>query len=243
MWISYLPCPQECIEIKADCVEEVYMHWVDLENRLENSRYLINTSNPIFQILDKVTDINISQAQTLYRARINERIRNGGEGKFNKNELKAPQSEVCKSGRLNPAGVSYLYLSDSKETCVTEVRPWIGSKVEVAEFYPVSNLLIKDLTINDKDDEGIKKLKLVLEENFSKPISSNNTETEYRITQCLAEYIRDYCKNSSGQSYDGIKFSSSTFKGGYNIVIFEPNKMRIGSIIGRAKIENVKIEF
>ncbi|MCM0650035.1 RES family NAD+ phosphorylase [Clostridium swellfunianum] len=242
MWISYIPCPQECIEIKVDCAEEVYRHWEDLENKLKSSRYLINTSNPIFQILDKVTDINISET-TLYRARINEKIRNGGEGKFNKNELKAPPSELCKSGRLNPAGVSYLYLSDSKETCVSEVRPWIGSEVEVAEFYPVSNLLIKDLTINDKDDQGIRNLKLVLGENFSKPISSNNIETEYRITQCLAEYIRDYCKNSNGQSYDGIKFSSSAFQGGYNIVIFEPSKMRIGSIIGRAKIENVIIEF
>ncbi|NLK52763.1 MAG: RES domain-containing protein [Syntrophomonadaceae bacterium] len=43
-------------------------------------------------------------------------------------ELCAPPKEKCSAGRLNPKGVPYLYLADSIDTVISELRPSTGSK-------------------------------------------------------------------------------------------------------------------
>jgi hypothetical protein len=50
-------------------------------------------------------------------------------GPFLPKELMAPPSQKAKDGRINPCGISYLYLSNNVETAIIEVRPWIGQKI------------------------------------------------------------------------------------------------------------------
>jgi hypothetical protein len=39
----------------------------------------------------------------------------------------------AKEGRANPKGIPYLYLASIRETALAEVRPWIGSRISVAQ--------------------------------------------------------------------------------------------------------------
>lgn len=45
-----------------------------------------------------------------------------------------PQSDKAIEGRANPTGIPMLYLATSVETSISEVRPWIGSEISVAQF-------------------------------------------------------------------------------------------------------------
>ena len=49
-------------------------------------------------------------------------------------ERMKPRSDRAREGRGNPAGISMLYLASSVQTAVSEVRPWVGSEVSVAQF-------------------------------------------------------------------------------------------------------------
>ena len=50
-----------------------------------------------------------------------------------------PNSRVA-SGRANSAGIPVLYLATTEQTAISEVRPWVGSKVSLAEFRTVRDL-------------------------------------------------------------------------------------------------------
>lgn len=233
----------QIITIYNDHNTGIFESWNDLKEELKVNRYIIDPNKLIFKVINNISNISISSTDILYRARINEKLKDKEDAYFTEDDLKAPPCEICNAGRLNPSGVSYLYLSDSPETCISEVRPWIGSVVEVGEFCPNHDLLIKDFTKNDNDDDKMKCLKEVLKINFSKPISGNTTQTDYMITQCITEYIKNYCKDADDKSFDGIKYYSSANRGGYNIVIFQPSIIAIKKIIGRAIIDNIRVEF
>lgn len=96
----------------------------------------------------------------LYRARIND-ISNKDLA-FPLSSMGAPPLHLAGHGRLNPKGIPYLYLSSDNVTAVSEVRPWNGCKVTVAEFRLIqkSNLMnfSNKFLINipeEKKDEGL----------------------------------------------------------------------------------------
>ena len=49
-------------------------------------------------------------------------------------EMGAPPSLAAKDGRINPHGISYLYLANSVVTAIAEARPWVGADVSVGYF-------------------------------------------------------------------------------------------------------------
>lgn len=63
-----------------------------------------------------------------------------------------PKPHHAREGRLNPAGISYLYAATDSETAVSEVRPWHSALVSVAQMRvvqllnPISILAQTDLT-------------------------------------------------------------------------------------------------
>ena len=46
----------------------------------------------------------------------------------------APLKDRAREGRANPKGIPYLYMANRKETVMSEVRPWLGSSVSLAQF-------------------------------------------------------------------------------------------------------------
>lgn len=188
--------------------------------------------------IENTPEIFIEKDDKFYRARKNET----GE-KFTDEKLNAPPLKKCNAGRLNPAGVRYLYIADSPKTAIYEVRPWIGVKVEIAECLPKERLILKDLTSNLKEEKKENSYRKIIDENFSKPVSLNNHESDYLITQCIAKYIRDNTTTNDGKKFNGIKYSSSADIDGYNIVIFNPDKVEVINSLDPVIINKIDIDY
>lgn len=44
-------------------------------------------------------------------------------------EMGAPGRGRAGAGRINPEGMPFLYVSESVDTVIAEVRPWLGAKI------------------------------------------------------------------------------------------------------------------
>ncbi|WP_255309226.1 RES domain-containing protein [Gilliamella sp. WF3-4] len=67
----------------------------------------------------------------------------------------SPPKGTSSAGRANPIGISYLYLANNLETCISEVRPNNASSIYVSKFnINCEDMNILDLT-NPKKDTSI----------------------------------------------------------------------------------------
>jgi hypothetical protein len=55
-----------------------------------------------------------------------------------------PRAEKAREGRANAKGIPCLYVSTTKETAMSEVRPWVGALVSVAQFQVARPMTIVD---------------------------------------------------------------------------------------------------
>ncbi|MBV4447452.1 RES family NAD+ phosphorylase [Clostridium tyrobutyricum] len=258
--------PGEIIVISISQFNEL---WDSLKEELMEKRFFLDPQKDVFKYY--ISRLNnpqyLKSDEIYYRSRINDT----GEPFISIcNSLNAPPKDRCNSGRLNGKGIRYLYLSNDIKTSVSEVRPWIGSIVEVAKFKVRNDndtLIIKDFLpmvkksiINSIKNSNIPKnekdsalrnalvenrLKKAISRKFSQPVSGNKSELEYLVTQCITEYIRDYDKTFNGKSYDGIRYASSVNEDGYNILIFNPDKMEPidDELAARVKINKHEIDY
>lgn len=133
---------------------------------------------------------------------------------FNAKDSSAPPAERVSEGRVNPAHIRYLYLSEEEETTIYEVSPNLNDLVSIAKFK-----LLKDVKVFDfaapisLAQFGTPTLFHLIQSMFSKPNKSN--PERYIATQYLAEKIKN-------MGYDGIRFCSSLHQGGINVVLFDP---------------------
>ena len=158
-------------------------------------------------------------------------------------EIMAPSSQKTKDGRINPRGISYLYLSNNIETAVIEVRPWIGQDVSVGCFEIKTKLKCVDTTRDKKGTFfylGKGEPKLTPEEkeeyvwsgvndSFSRPVRSEDESINYIPTQYLSEFFKT-------KGYDGIIYKSALTEKGYNIVLFNPKN----ALLKWAKVFKIK---
>jgi hypothetical protein len=141
-----------------------------------------------------------------------------------------PRANRAREGRVNPVGISVLYLSSNEQTAISEVRPWVGSEISVAQFKVLRNLRAVNLTLGhdkmwiDPRDFGVElpppdaetKEKVVwthIDNAFSRPVTLSDDSADYVPTQILAELFRD-------TGYDAIIYRSQFGKEGYNIALF-----------------------
>ena len=144
-------------------------------------------------------------------------------------ELGAPPKERAANNRMSAAGIPLMYLSGDSQTCIAEVRPSIGDQVVLAQFVSTEELKFFDFTTLDalKHDpislfspsyEKRTDRRLLLEylhDLIARPVRVS--DTDYVMTQALAEYIR-YCQ----YEFDGIAFRSvQRSDGGINYVLFD----------------------
>ncbi|AZC00445.1 hypothetical protein DKE52_008010 [Acinetobacter pittii] len=57
-----------------------------------------------------------------------------------------PPPAIASAGRANPVGIPYLYLAENIETCMAEIRPSNGCKVNIAKFNLINDVNLLDLT-------------------------------------------------------------------------------------------------
>ena len=157
---------------------------------------------------------------------------------FSAERMKPPIDSPQREGRINPLGISCLYLADSAETAISEVRPWKGAHVSVARLRTCRDLRIVDCTKRAGGNSGrwglwmsrpvgdsAKLEKMTqgeisefvwadIDASFSQPIGPQDEKISYIPTQIIAEKFRHL-------GFDGIKYKSSTGEDGHNIALFD----------------------
>ncbi|WP_313326075.1 RES family NAD+ phosphorylase [Pseudomonas qingdaonensis] len=143
--------------------------------------------------------------------------------------LGAPPRQKAANNRMSAAGVPLMYVSGDVNTCIAEVRPSIGDQVVVGKFTSTKVMRIFDFTVLENlEHESIsifhplydnraerRQLVKVLHGLIARPVRS--TDTDYVMTQALAECIR-----YSRHDFDGVAFRSvQRSGGGVNYVLFD----------------------
>jgi RES domain-containing protein len=159
---------------------------------------------------------SFSSEQHFYRARVHEfRME---EASYPLDRMGSPPSHKATHGRLNPVGIPYLYLASDIDTAVSEVRPWIGCQITVAEFalqhdVSVINFSNKVFTGAPAGDAAAEfTWRELITSMFSMPFDPRD-DTAYMVTQYITERIKK-------EGFDGILYDSALNKNGYNLTLF-----------------------
>ena len=148
-----------------------------------------------------------------------------------------PNPDLIRDGRSNPKFIRYLYIAESPTTAVFEVRPLLHNAVNVAgievkEQLTIANIAVGidiDATKNNSVDEW---LMYFIQTAFSSP---TNNPDDYIASQIIAEYIRHL-------GYDGVRYSSSLHKDGYNLTVFDVDKCEAVSSTD-LRLEDIKMSL
>lgn len=206
----------------------------------------------IFLGMDSSAIKSIDNNTVLFRARVFEGYDDTGVAlEHPERNFAPPPSLLASAGRMNAHGVPVFYGASNSKTAIAEVRPAVGSMVVVAQFRPLRVMRVFDLTALDYlafekgslFDPAIKQRNEVtsflnsLSRKLTVPISGKNRDSEYLITQAVAEYL----SISESLCLDGIMFRSTQSENpekvndDYNVVLFsksskvknsEENKVR-----------------
>lgn len=145
-------------------------------------------------------------------------------------DMGPPPNDLVGPGRINPEGISYLYLADLAETAISEVRPHKGVVVSVATFKLEKNIKIVSLhddgfsgghdMFNDVQAafKGIMHSMYINALYFSAPVHSLD-KLAYLPSQYLAEMFKL-------NNVDGVEYKSSMHDDGINLAIFNPKNAR-----------------
>lgn len=144
-----------------------------------------------------------------------------------------PPPDRAAEGRANPKGISMLYLSNRKQTAISETRPWIGSLVSCAKFVLNRDVKVIDFSVyhgtgytiffeepNDKEKE--KAVWSDIDNAFSMPVTLDDRVADYAPTQIIAELFKK-------EGYDGVAYKSAFGSDGYNIALFDLDDVRLES--------------
>ncbi|MYC35711.1 MAG: RES family NAD+ phosphorylase [Chloroflexi bacterium] len=168
-----------------------------------------------------------------------------------------PVAEYAREGRANSSGIPILYLASTEETAISEVRPWVGSEVSVAQFKVTRKLNAIDLTqgygkaswrgltlrqlSGQEEPDAETKEKAVwidIDNAFSKPVTLSDDRENYVATRILAELFQE-------AGYDAIAYRSQFGQEeieGYNIAIFELDDAAILNC-APYRVESIKVNY
>lgn len=208
--------------------EELELQWKDFALEIkENNRFFIRSKIDIEAIGSYLSRLvkTYPIGMQFYRARISEK-------KLDISQLGKPPKVSATSGRANPVGIPYLYVSESSLTTVFETRSSLYDKLTVGKFHLILPLQVISLRnidtlgpfeIQEKGFEleefiDIRPFLIKLENELSKPIRKQDAPFDYLPTQYLCEYIKFL-------GFDAIEYNSSMNKGGYNLAIFSDEKL------------------
>jgi hypothetical protein len=136
----------------------------------------------------------------------------------------SPPAHLAKDGRINPVGIPYLYTSDKKLAAISELRPWVGAKICLAELLTNRDLFVFNAIPEniDKMDKDSKIILNCINELFSQPIYSED-RASYAPSQYLSEFIKKH-------GYDGIRYKSTLCNKGNNIALFNQCNVSVSDL-------------
>ncbi len=165
----------------------------------------------------------IAKGDTLFRCRIHEPVDDRTPPWSDVREVRpyagdqigAPPAPKCSAGRLNPRGIPYLYLADSPETALAEMRPWPGAHLTVGSFIIQRSLTVADFTPFVASDSGRVNVWLRFVGRAISIPQHPEDPLGYLPTQYIAELFK-------AEGFDGIRYPSAMKEGGLNTALFDP---------------------
>lgn len=168
--------------------------------------------------------------ETFWRAQLGHDWETGGEGGQRRrmplqNERMKPWNDRAFEGRVNPKGISCLYLATSEYVAMSEIRPWIGTALSLARFRTVRPLSIVDCSLFHTltetaslcgSPESDEQLWRDIDRAFAQPVLRSDNTADYAPTQLIAEFFRM-------EGFEGIIYGSAFSEAGRNIALFDIN--------------------
>lgn len=187
------------------------------------SRFHPKTFNSeTFTAIASANKFTLFKDSIMFRAR----IQNDMVG-FPSENMSSPPPKLATFGRMNPQGISYLYLSNLEDVCIAEVRPNNSDLLSIGTFKAVENLVLMDAfepflcpflyRNNLLDMYKAQSLLFGLSIALSTPINPKDSYLEYLPTQYICEFIKSL-------GFDGIKYKSSQGEG-YNFALFSDDNV------------------
>lgn len=166
----------------------------------------------------------------VYRARIRKREETWQP---TASEMGPPPKQLAPAGRMNPAGIPYLYTAFDKATARREVDT--NETVFTATYELKRPLPVIDLTVSppipslfDIENKELREHALFVREfaeAISKPITRDGFEhIEYVPTQVICEYLAHVFQNADGKKLGGLIYQSSVHGSGKNLVVFPEDR-------------------
>lgn len=166
-------------------------------------------------------------------------------------ERMKPLSGRASDGRANPRGIPSLYLATTKETAMSEVRPWIGSYISAAQFrttrpltlidcarrYDANPLFFKpdDWEYEPSAEERAEAVWAHIDKAFAEPMTRTDDQADYAATQILAELFKH-------AGADGVVYKSNFGEDGFNVVLFNPDDAEL-TCCGLFEVKAAKFDY
>lgn len=159
---------------------------------------------------------------------------------FKTKEMGAPPCNCAKEGRANSTGISRLYLADSAETCIHEIRAGAFDVITIGKFKLQENISVVDLKqinrfspFNGEFDflEYLlnKPILQKIDEEMGRAVRSSDNHLDYIPTQYLCDFIKTLdCEQ--GKKYSGVEYTSTLNSLGYNLAVFYPELFKCTSV-------------
>jgi len=140
---------------------------------------------------------------------------------YAKDKIGAPPPPIATPGRMNRAGVSFLYVASDLDSTIAELRPHPGEFLSVGQFRAKKDLVAADFTAislydfyRSEDELDIFVMLRTLDSLFKAKLTPQERD-KYVITQFFADVIRQ-------AGYDAVQFTSSVGTG-TNLTVFDPD--------------------
>lgn len=209
------------------------------ENITKYNRFHTNYFNThLFENFCHAMIKKYNKGTILYRGHISE------EKGFPIEEMGCPKAIYSKDGRANAAGVECLYLANSIQTTINEVRAGIADYITIASFELLKDIWIVDLKMINRispftlDNFNIPLVDYIMNREYlsiinnemSKIIRNTDSKLDYIPTQYICDYIKSIKPmeiNNNGTKeiikFSGIEYKSTLCENGDNIAIFSPD--------------------
>lgn len=183
----------------------------------------------------------LKQGEKLYRVR----VAKDGESFSEFKEVSVPPKEGASGGRMNPAGIPYLYVALDEETAIQEIlnqkRPY--ALAELMTNKPLKLIDLSELPAASsffEPEKYTERHEILFLQTFrdeiSKPISKDRKEhLAYIPTQILSEYFR-YRFTVDDERIDGVIYKSSKSPNGKNIAFFVSEHKHVERIISLSSL-------
>jgi RES domain-containing protein len=170
----------------------------------------------------------------VYRVRVREE---GATWAMDAEQLGAPPPERTRAGRMNPAGIPYLYTAFSQGTAVAETLSRPPQSVAMASYVTAEEMKILDLSKLPQVPSPFDAAKrserdeLIFLANFvwdiKQPVQKDGSEhIDYVPTQVICEFFAQAFQSSSNKKLRvaGIKYPSAVHPEHNNLVFFPRNE-------------------